>query len=156
MRRNADGMSTVIASLLLVMITMVLMSILYMGCMGIVTNLSQSGNADCVGATLEKNGHGWILNIISSTRKFPLDSTSIIIQNEIGEVKLGATTLNLCNGSVELINGQTGNITYYDNNNDNKLNAGDVIFISTDTDAVRGDAIQIISSTALLCSNTFS
>lgn len=156
MRRIDDGMTPVIANLLLVAISVVLMSILYMGCMGIVTNLSHGGNADGIGATLEKNTHGWMLNIISSTRDFPIDSTSITIQKENGEAKLSATTLDLCNGSVELTNGQTGNITYYDNNNDNHLNAGDVIFIGTDTGAVRGDIIQLISSTSLLCSHTLS
>ncbi len=156
MRRNNDGMTPVIANLLLVMITIILLSVLYMGCMGIIANLSEGGNADGVGAALEKNTNGWTLNIVSSTRDFPIDSTSIIIQNEIGEAKVGATELNLCNGSVELNNGQTGNITYYDNNNDNKLNAGDVIFISSDTEAIRGDIIQIITSTALVCSHTFS
>jgi len=98
---------------------------------------------ESVGGTVTKVSDGWVFSCTSGTRDFHDSVTSISVQSEIGESKIYATLLQDCNGS----NG----ITFYDNNNDHKLNAGDTIYIQANAGNLEsGDVVQIIFSENLI------
>ena len=139
MRGEEKAVAPVVAEILLVAITVILAAVLYI----VVIRMTIIDPVDSVSGTITKVSDGWIFSCISGTKNFHESMTSISVQSEIGESKIYATLLQDCNGS----NG----ITFYDNNNDHKLNAGDTIYIQANAGNLEsGDFLQIIFSENLI------
>ena len=86
---------------------------------------------------------GWQFTCIGGTKYYPEYSTYVFIQTEIGATVLAKTPLENIDTEAEY------NITkvwFHDKDNDDKLGAGDTIFISTDAGigTSSGDIFQII------------
>jgi len=93
--------------------------------------------------TLTNVTGGWQFTCIGVTKLYPEDSTYIYIQTENGAPILAVTLLENIDTEAEY------NITkvwFHDKDNDDKLGAGDTIFISTDAGigTSSGDIFQII------------
>jgi flagellin-like protein len=139
MKGEEKAVAPVVAEILLVAITVILAAVLYI----VVMRMTIIPPVESVGGTITKVSDGWVFSCTSGTRDFHKSMTYISVQSEIGESKIYTTLLQDCNGS----NG----ITFYDNNNDHKLNAGDTIYIQANAgDLESGDVIQIVYSTKLI------
>jgi len=98
---------------------------------------------ETLNGTLTNVTGGWQFTCIGVTKLYPEDSTYIYIQTENGAPILAVTLLENIDTEAEY------NITkvwFHDKDNDDKLGAGDTIFISTDAGigTSSGDIFQII------------
>lgn len=147
-RRDEEAVSPVIATILMVAITVVLAAVLYIMVTGMTSGPS---TLDSVGGTLNSVSNGWTFTCTSGTKDFPESSTYVQVVSETGALVTNRTLISAMDGS------ESANVTWYDNNADGKLNAGDSLFIdggATGETVQSDDIFRISTSDTILYSRT--
>lgn len=100
-RRETSGVSPVVAVVLLVAITVILSTAMYL----VVSNLTvRIGDPGRLAAVVERSGDGtnWIIRIVAVQRTFSVDTTYIVVRGLGGETLLGHTALGSLDGFIDL------------------------------------------------------
>jgi flagellin-like protein len=150
-RKDNKGVSPVIATILMVAITVVLAGVLVVY---LQTLPSSGGDVETnLGVRADKaSGGGWILNIITGSKN-SVDVQIQVVNPATGGNRIVPTYLAVAPGPVDVNN---ANFVFNDNNNNDKVDAGDTITISAYsagppiTGAMAGDKVQFLKGSSII------
>ena len=140
-RKDNKGVSPVIATILMVAITVVLAGVLVVY---LQTLPSGSGDVETnLGVRAEKaSGGGWILSIITGSKN-SVDVSVQVLNPATGANRFANTPLAVAPGPVDV---NDANVQFIDNNANDKVDAGDTIVLKVAGAAVAGDKVQLLKS----------
>ena len=136
-RKDGDGVSPVIATILMVAITVVLAAVLYVMVLGIGGDTGASIN---VSMTKDSTATNWTYSVtaISGTSQLAQSDVYLIVKNQDNAVNVSATVLSS-------LTSYTSGVKYVDANTASYLNAGDYIILDRDYFQT-GSSIQLTDS----------
>ena len=138
-RKNDKAVSPVIATILMVAITVVLAGVLVV----YLQTLPQGGGGaeNPVGLSVAKSGSDWLISVSSGGGQNTADVTL-----QVTSISTGASVLNVKVASILSANG-----TYNDNNADGKINSGDTLLLKTTAGGpVAGMRVQLLKGESVI------
>jgi flagellin-like protein len=157
-RRN-DAVSPVVATILLVAITVVLAAVLYVT---LTSLLPPAANKPIMlGATIGTTGDGrnWTVTFVSVPLGLSPATTFLSVESASGAVVLANNPLSALTGGVVTLSGTTGKLfIQYRETAANKVSTSDVVLLGTTlvgtTNTTRGFQVDILTSSNVLFSGT--
>ncbi len=150
-RKDENAVSPVIATILMVAITVVLAAVLYVMVSGLISGPGNAPKAIGVSVTKSSNGANWILTFTSVPTGLSNTTTTLTISTTSGTVAVPATNL----GSIYTSTYKTSIVYSPASTGSSTLGAGDRILLAV-ASYPAGDTYQLASSGSILASGTLS
>jgi flagellin-like protein len=143
LRKNEEGVSPVIATILMVAITVVLAAVLYVMVLGFADQDDRTVDPMGVDVDLSDDGSTWIVLIVDASAGKQLGTTTLSISSGSGEIALGTTPLST------FLTEASGVLYQRNDNTSAAVNVGDSILIDSSL-YPSGYSIQISDGSAIL------
>jgi flagellin-like protein len=145
-RRDQNAVSPVIATILMVAITVVLAAVLYVMVSGLVTGPGQTPQSIGYSVSKTQDGANWIIELIDVPAGMKNSTVSLTIFNTDGTISVQKTALS------SLLTTTSG-VRYVPITSGDTLEPGDRILVSTTTYAA-GSSFELVNADSVLASGT--
>ncbi len=157
-RKNDEAVSPVIATILMVAITVVLAAVLYVMVSGLISGPGNAPKAIGVSVTTSGNGANWILTVTSIPPGGGLSNTSVLLTVTLSSGgATGITGMPLSSSSLSGATALTSGVhaQYVPSGSAGTVSAGDRILLAVSSYPA-GDGYQLTSSGAVLATGTLT